>query len=106
MFDPWVRKISWRRKWQIAPVFLPGKSHGQRRLMGYSPWRHKESDMAKQLGMHAHTHAGAHTHTHTHTHTHWSLPPTTAPTLVPDKKQLKVSSIVVLGESCVPTFNL
>ena len=29
-FDPWVRKILWRRKWQPDPVFLPGKSHGQR----------------------------------------------------------------------------
>ena len=34
-FDPWVRKILWRRKWQPTPVFLPGKSHGQRRLVGY-----------------------------------------------------------------------
>ena len=31
-FDPWVRKIPWRRKWQLTPVFLPGKSHGQRSL--------------------------------------------------------------------------
>ena len=36
-FDPWVRKILWRRKWQPTPVFLPGKSHGQRSLGGYSP---------------------------------------------------------------------
>ena len=36
-FNPWVRKISWRRKWQPTPVFLPGKSHGQRSLAGYSP---------------------------------------------------------------------
>ena len=36
--DPWIRKISWRRKWQPTPVFLPGKSHGQRSLAGYSPW--------------------------------------------------------------------
>ena len=36
-FDPWVGKISWRRKWQPTPVFLPGKSHGQRSLAGYSP---------------------------------------------------------------------
>ena len=35
-FDPWVRKIPWRRKWQPTPVFLPGKSHGQRSLAGYS----------------------------------------------------------------------
>ena len=36
--DPWDRKIPWRRKWQSAPVFLPGKSHGQRSLAIYSPW--------------------------------------------------------------------
>ena len=35
-FDPWVGKILWRRKWQPAPVFLPGKSHGQRSLVGYT----------------------------------------------------------------------
>ena len=43
-FEPWIRKIPWRRKWQPTPVFLPGKSHGQRILAGYSPWDHKESD--------------------------------------------------------------
>ena len=32
-FDPWVRKILWRRKWQPMPVFMPGKSHGQRSLV-------------------------------------------------------------------------
>ena len=37
-FNPWVRKIPWRRKWQPTPVFLPGESHGQRSLAGYSPW--------------------------------------------------------------------
>ena len=36
-FDPWLRKISWRRKWQPTPIFLSGKSHGQRSLVGYSP---------------------------------------------------------------------
>ena len=35
-FDPWVRKIPWRRKWHHTPVFLPGKFHGQRSLAGYS----------------------------------------------------------------------
>ena len=44
-FDPWVGKIPWRRKWQPTPVFLPGESHGQRSMMGYSPWCRKESDM-------------------------------------------------------------
>ena len=37
-FDPWLVKIPWKRKWQPTPVFLPGKSHGQRSLVGYSPW--------------------------------------------------------------------
>ena len=46
-FDPWVRMISWRRAWQPTPVFLPGKSHGQRSLVGYSLWGCKESDMTK-----------------------------------------------------------
>ena len=37
-FNPWVRKIPWKRKWQPTPVFLPGKSDGQRSLVGhYSP---------------------------------------------------------------------
>ena len=36
--DPWVGKILWRRAWQPTPVFLPGESHGQRSLAGYSPW--------------------------------------------------------------------
>ena len=38
-----------RRKWQPTPVFLPGKSHGQRSLAGYSPWGCKESDMTDRL---------------------------------------------------------
>jgi len=36
-FDPWVGKLPWRRGWQPTPVFLPGESHGQRSLAGYSP---------------------------------------------------------------------
>ena len=48
-FYPWVRKIPWRRKWQPTPVFLPGKSHGQRSLVDYSPWDRKESDMTERL---------------------------------------------------------
>ena len=37
-------KIPWRRAWQPTPVFLPGESHGQRSLVGYSSWRCKELD--------------------------------------------------------------
>ena len=53
-FNPWVGKIGWRRKWQAILVFLPGESHGQRRLATNSPWGHKESDTTEGL-----------THTHT-----------------------------------------
>ena len=44
-----IRKIPWRRKWHPTPVLLPGKSHGRRSLVGYSPWGHKDSDMTEQL---------------------------------------------------------
>ena len=47
VFSPWVEKIPWRRKWQPTLVFLPGKSHGERSLAGYSPWSRKELDMAE-----------------------------------------------------------
>jgi len=43
-FDLSVGKIPWRRKWQLTPVFLPGESHGQRSLVGYSPWGCKDLD--------------------------------------------------------------
>ena len=45
--DTWIRKIPWRREWEPTPVFLPGESHGERNLMGYSPWGHKELDMTE-----------------------------------------------------------
>ena len=45
--------MHWRRKWQPTSVFLPGKFHGQRSLVGYSPWSHKESDMTERLSTHA-----------------------------------------------------
>ena len=43
-FDPWVGEVPWGREWQPTPVFLPGDSHGQRSLAGYSPWGLKELD--------------------------------------------------------------
>ena len=46
-FNPWVRKMPQRRKWQPTPVFLPGEFQGQRSLAGYSPWAHKELDMTE-----------------------------------------------------------
>ena len=51
-FDPWARKIFQRRKWQSTPVFLFGKSHGQRSLMSYSPGGRKELDTTEQLNHH------------------------------------------------------
>ena len=48
-FNPWVGKIPWRRKWQSTPGLLPGKSHGQRSLVGYSPCGRKESDTTERL---------------------------------------------------------
>ena len=48
-FNPWVRKILWRRVWQPTPIFLPGECHGQRSLVGYSP---KSQTWLKQLIMH------------------------------------------------------
>ena len=48
-YNPWVGKIPWRRKWQLTPIFLPGKSHGQRSLEGYSVWGCKESYTTERL---------------------------------------------------------
>ena len=42
----------WRGKWQPTPVLLPGKSYGQRSLVGYSPWGRKESDTTEQRHFH------------------------------------------------------
>ena len=48
-FNPWVGKIPWRRAWQPTPIFLPGESHGQGSLPGYSQWGRKESDTTEGL---------------------------------------------------------
>ena len=53
-FDPWVRKIPWRRAWQPTPVSLPGESHGQRSLAGYSPWE-SELDLTEVTQHFVHT---------------------------------------------------
>ena len=54
-FDPQVGKIPWRRKWQPTLVFLPGESHRQRSLVGYSRWACKESDTTEWLHFHFET---------------------------------------------------
>ena len=53
-FNPCVGKILWRKKWQLTPVFLPGKSHGWRSLVGYNPWGGKELDTTERLHFHFH----------------------------------------------------
>ena len=50
---PGLGRFPWRRKWQPTPVFLPGESHGQRSLVGYSLWGYEESDTTEQV---THTH--------------------------------------------------
>ena len=62
-FDPWVGKIPWRRAWQPTPVFLPGESHGQRRLAGYRPRGRKESDSLRDRTC---THASSPIHIPSH----------------------------------------
>ena len=57
-FDPWVGKILWRKSWQPTPVFLPGESHGQRSLVGYSPQGCKELDTIEAT-VHCRVAAGA-----------------------------------------------
>ena len=52
-----------RRELHPTPVFFPGISHEQRRLVGYNPWGHKQLDTTEQLS----THTNTYTHTHTHT---------------------------------------
>ena len=64
LIPEWERSPGEGRKWQSIPVFLPGESHGQRNLMGCSPWGHKQSDMTER----------AHTHTHPRV-TKWVMEP-------------------------------
>ena len=52
-FDPWIGKIPWRRAWQSTPVLLPGESHRQRSLAGYSPWACEESDTTEVTNTHS-----------------------------------------------------
>ena len=68
-FDSFIRKIPWRRKWQPTPVLLPGEFHGQRRLVGYSPW----GSQKVSHNWATNTHTDTQTHTHTHTHTHFGI---------------------------------
>ena len=65
---PGSGRFPWRREWLPTPGFLPGEFHGQRSLVGYSPWGHKESDTTEPL-----SHFQKHTHTHSLTHMRYIL---------------------------------
>ena len=60
-----VRSLCWEdplekeMKWQSTPVLVPGKSHGQRSLVGYSLWGHKESDTTERFHFQGPTRAGS-----------------------------------------------
>ena len=56
LIPEWGR-FPWSKKWQPTPVFLPGKFHGQRSLVGYSPWGHKELDMTEHVCTHGEIHS-------------------------------------------------
>ena len=58
-FELWVKKILWRREWLPTPVFLPRKFHGQRSLVGYSPWGHEELNMTEKTHTHYHIYASS-----------------------------------------------
>ena len=63
-FNPWVRKTPWRKAWQPT-IFLLGKSYGQKSLVGYIPWDHKELDMSEAT---EHTYICTYTDKHIHKH--------------------------------------
>ena len=106
LFCRCILKSTWRRKCQLTPVFLPGKSHGQRSLAGYSPCDCKESDMTEC----ACTCACMHTHTHTHTHTHWrvqewNLSRAVTGSISQDKNGMKMwQNLVIAGIHCVTLY--
>ena len=86
-FDPWIGKIPWRRKWQPTSVFLPGESQGQRSLVGYSPWVHKELDTTERLNWTEH-------------HIHWTKN-TNANFHIQSKIHgLKASKLIKYGTHC------
>ena len=70
--DTWDRRIPWRRKWQSTLAFLPGELHGQRSLVGYSPWGLRQLDMTEHVSARVYTHTHTHTHIHTHVLIYWT----------------------------------
>ena len=69
-FDPWVRKIPWRRKWQPTPVFLPVESHGRRSLAGYSSKDHKKVEHNLATKQQQYTYSYKHIHEYIYINTY------------------------------------
>ena len=65
-----IGSISGLGRWDPMPGFLPGKLHGQRSLVGPSPWSHKELGATEYTHTHTHTHTHIHTYIYTHILTH------------------------------------
>ena len=80
-------RFPWRRPWRLTPVFLPGESHGQRSLAGYSPWGHNESHMT-ETAQHSTQHVFQ-------THSFIPLHPTASPIRLPSLPR-KFSSLLLL----------
>ena len=94
-FNPWVRKIPWRRAWQPTPIFLPEESNGQRSLVGYSPWGRKESDMTERYN------------SNLFTGEQWHLMNMVQPIYFPPLQEEKVgSTIPLLSLSTVSLFSV
>ena len=76
-FNPWVERISWRRKWQPTPIFLPGKPHEQRSLVSYSPRgrRRVRHDLATKQQLHSLISQKPHTPTFTYWFPWTQIPP-------------------------------
>ena len=82
------------RKWQSTPVFLPGKSHGQRNLVGYSLWGHKAVGLKLETVQHHH-----HNENQKNTHTHTNTEPINQQTLKEGPRVVSQSPIILV---CLP----
>ena len=99
--DLWVGMISWRRTLQPTPVFLPETPHGQRSLVGYSPWGHKELDMTEQLSTAQPSVQRAHQECPPLEPLHLSFPPLG---MMPDSLSLSYLLLEVFPSCCFFSF--
>ena len=93
-FNPWVGKITWRRKWQATPVFLLGKSPGQKSPKGYSPWSCKR---VSHDSMHTSTHSTSIFRFLRHCHT---VSTVAAPIYIPTNCVQEFPSLHILSSIC------